>query len=87
MNYTYDNRYYADFSFRMDGSSQFGSDKRFAPFYSIGIGWNIHREHFMRNPDVINTLRLRMSYGKTGSQQFASYEALRLMSFIQISVI
>ena len=38
VNYTYDNRYYADFSFRMDGSSQFGSDKRFAPFYSIGIG-------------------------------------------------
>ena len=81
MNYTYDNRYYADFSFRMDGSSQFGSDKRFAPFYSIGIGWNIHREHFMRNPDVINTLRLRMSYGKTGSQQFASYEALRTYEF------
>ena len=81
VNYTYDNRYYADFSFRMDGSSQFGSDKRFAPFYSIGIGWNIHREHFMRNPDVINTLRLRMSYGKTGSQQFASYEALRTYEF------
>ena len=35
----------------------------------------------MRNPDVINTLRLRMSYGKTGSQQFASYEALRTYEF------
>lgn len=77
LNYTYDNRYYADFSFRADGSSQFGGDKRFAPFYSIGVGWNIHREKFMEEQQVVNLLRLRGSYGKTGSQQFSSYQALR----------
>lgn len=77
VNYTYDNRYYADFSFRADGSSQFGGHKRFAPFYSIGIGWNIHREKFMERQHVIDMLRLRGSYGKTGSQQFSSYQALR----------
>ena len=81
VNYTYDNRYYVDFSFRMDGSSQFGSDKRFAPFYSAGIGWNIHREDFMSNQSIFNTLRLRASYGKTGSQQFTSYQALRTYQY------
>lgn len=77
VNYTYDNRYYTDFSFRADGSSQFGGDKRFAPFYSIGIGWNIHQEKFMEGQQVVNLLRLCGSYGKTGSQQFSSYQALR----------
>ena len=77
VNYTYDNRYYADFSFRTDGSSQFGGSKRFAPFYSIGVGWNIHRERFMDRQQVIGLLRIRGSYGQTGSQQFSSYQALR----------
>lgn len=81
VNYTYDNRYYADLSFRTDGSSQFGSDKRFAPFYSIGIGWNIHREKFMEKQGVVNNFRLRGSYGKTGSQQFDSYQALRTYQY------
>ncbi len=46
MNYMYDQRYALDFSFRMDGSSQFGSDKRFAPFWSVGLAWNVHKEKF-----------------------------------------
>ena len=49
VNYIYDNRYFADVAYRMDGASQFGSSKRFAPFYSFGIGWNIHKEKFMEN--------------------------------------
>ena len=81
VNYTYDNRYYADLSFRTDGSSQFGSNKRFAPFYSVGIGWNIHRENFMAGQSVVNNFRLRGSYGKTGSQQFSSYQALRTYQY------
>lgn len=47
VNYTYDNRYFADLSGRMDGSSQFGSNKRFAPFWAVGIGWNMHNESFL----------------------------------------
>lgn len=81
INYTYDNRYYADFSYRTDGSSQFGSNKRFAPFYSIGVGWNLHHENFLKNQETVNTLRLRASYGKTGSQQFSSYQALRTYQY------
>lgn len=81
INYTYDNRYYADFSYRVDGSSQFGSKNKFAPFWSAGIGWNMHREKFMEDNRTLNTLRIRGSYGKTGSQQFQAYQALRTYEY------
>ena len=74
-NYTYDNRYYIDLSYRVDGSSKFGSDKRFAPFWSAGIGWNIHREHFMKNQHIFSNLRLKASYGVTGTQDFTTESA------------
>lgn len=79
-NYTYDNRYYADFSYRIDGSSEYGSNKKFAPFWSIGLGWNLHNEHFMKDVKWLYNLKLRASYGETGSQlssnagAFTSYE-------------
>lgn len=75
INYSYDNRYYVDFAYRFDGSSQFGADKRFAPFYSVGAGWNIDREKFMENVEFINRLKLRASFGQTGSQKFNAYQA------------
>ena len=81
INYTYDNRYYADASLRIDGSSQFGINNRFAPFWSIGIGWNIHREAFFRENRMVNALRLRLSYGETGSQNFSPYQALSMFRY------
>ena len=42
--YSFEDRYFVDASFRTDGSSLYGADKRFAPFWSAGIGWNIHRD-------------------------------------------
>ncbi len=72
VNYTYDNRYYVDLSYRLDGSSKFGSDKRFAPFWSAGIGWNLHNEKFMQNQKLFNNLRLKASYGVTGTQDFTT---------------
>lgn len=68
VNYTYDSRYYLDLSYRMDGSSTFGSDKKWAPFWSAGAGWNIHNERFLKGNKIVNTLRLKASYGETGSQ-------------------
>lgn len=76
VSYSYNNRFLLDLSYRVDGSSQFGSDKRFAPFWSAGTGWNIHNEPFLRNQKIINRLKLRYSYGYTGSQNFASYLGL-----------
>ncbi len=81
VNYSYDNRYFMDFNIRTDGSSQFGSSKRFAPFYSVGLGWNVHNEEFFRNNIYINRLKLRASYGVSGSQQFSSYQAMETYSY------
>ena len=77
VNYTYDNRFYADASFREDGSSQFGAEENvFAPFWSTGIGWNLHNENFIKNLSAINRLKIRGSMGITGSQNFNAYQAL-----------
>ncbi|MDE5611368.1 MAG: SusC/RagA family TonB-linked outer membrane protein [Odoribacter sp.] len=81
VNYTFDNRYFADLSFRMDGSSQFGSGNKFAPFWSAGIGWNLHREHFLTGNDLLNVLRLKASMGQTGSLQFSPYQALSMYAY------
>lgn len=77
VNYTYDNRYFADLSGRMDGSSQFGSNKRFAPFWAVGIGWNMHNESFLKEVSWVNMLKLRFSVGTSGSQHFNAYQAIQ----------
>lgn len=81
-NYTYDNRYFTDFSYRVDGSSNFGSNKKYAPFWSLGAGWNLHREKFLAESPVINTLRLRASYGQTGSMHVTASGASTTYRYI-----
>ncbi|WP_245999731.1 SusC/RagA family TonB-linked outer membrane protein [Paraflavitalea soli] len=81
-NYVYDNRYFADLTYRTDGASQFGSNKRFAPFYSLGAGWNIHNEAFFKQYTYINRLKLRGSYGITGNQSFSAYQPLATYAYL-----
>lgn len=76
ISYVHDRRYLLDVSYRLDGSSQFGSDRRFAPFWSIGGGWNMHNEDFLKDNKNVGQLKLRYSYGYTGSSNFASYLGL-----------
>ena len=75
-NYAYDNKYLLDFSVSLDASSQFGKDRSAAPFWSAGIGWNIHREKFMEDVKFVNFLKVRGSVGTTGDQNFPPYMAL-----------
>lgn len=72
-NYIYDDRYLASVSFRRDGSSQYGNQKRFGTFWSVGAGWNIHNESFFQKSDMINRLKIRGSYGSTGSLNVPAY--------------
>ncbi|WP_316816447.1 SusC/RagA family TonB-linked outer membrane protein [Pedobacter nyackensis] len=72
-NYSYKNRYLADASFRLDGSSSFGSNKRFAPFWATGLGWNVHNETFLQDSKLISQLRLKASSGQVGSVGFEPY--------------
>ena len=81
INYTYDGRYYVDLSYRVDGSSTFGSDKKYAPFWSTGIGWNLHNEKFLAENSLFNILRLKVSYGETGSQQGSGSGASTLYAY------
>ena len=76
LNYTYNHRYFVDFSGKLEGSSKFGSNDRIAPFWSAGLGWNLHNENFLSHSQAVNNLRLRFSYGTTGSQNFSPYQAL-----------
>lgn len=68
VNYTYDSRYYVDLSYRVDGSSTFGAEKKWAPFWSTGIGWNVHNEKWFKANPILSILRLKASVGEVGSQ-------------------
>ncbi|WP_293742470.1 SusC/RagA family TonB-linked outer membrane protein [uncultured Pedobacter sp.] len=72
-NYIYDDRFLASVSYRRDGSSQYGNEKRFGTFWSVGAGWNIHNESFFQKNDFVNRLKIRGSYGSTGSLNVPSY--------------
>ncbi|WP_167016576.1 SusC/RagA family TonB-linked outer membrane protein [Chitinophaga sp. Cy-1792] len=70
LNYTYDGKYSADLSYSLDGSSQFGYLKRTAPFYSMGVAWNIKKEALLKDVSWLNALRAGVTYGSTGSVNF-----------------
>lgn len=70
LNYAYDMRYLADFNFASNGASQFGVNDPFTATWSVGVGWNLHNESFLKNQNVINYLKLRYSYGNPGNQNF-----------------
>lgn len=72
--YVFDNRYFAEGSFRYEGSSKFGTDNKFAPFGSLSAGWNVHKEKFMRSIPL-GLLKLRISAGYVGNTGFTPYQA------------
>ena len=76
LNYSYAERYLFDANYRLMGSSEAGSKNRWGSFWSVGAGWNIHNEAWFKDSKVVNRLKLRASYGYTGSQGFSSYDAM-----------
>lgn len=75
-NYSFDNRYLLEATFRADGNSKFAPDHQWGYFPSGSIGWNLHNEGFMsqlKRNNTINTLKLRLSYGKIGNENVAPY--------------
>lgn len=74
-NTMWDEKYFLDLIYRYEGSSKFGKNKRFAPFWSIGAGWNIHKEAFMKGLPI-DLLKLRASVGYLGNINFQPYQAL-----------
>lgn len=76
INYSYDMRYLFDANYRANASSLFGADKRWGHFWSVGIGWNVHNESFLRDKEWLQQMKFRASTGYTGSQNFNSYQAI-----------
>ena len=68
VNYSFDNRYYATVSARVDGSSRFGADNQYGVFPSGSVAWRISSEPFMEGADFVNDLKVRASFGLTGNQ-------------------
>ena len=75
LNYTWNDIYLADASVRFDGSSEFGANQKGAPFFSGGLGVNIHNYDFLKGNEKINKLKVRASYGRTGKVNFPAYAA------------
>lgn len=72
VNYTYNDKYLVTATMRADGSSKFGANNRYGYFPSVALGWNISKENFLADSDEINNLKLRASWGQTGSQEIPS---------------
>ena len=79
--YVYDDRYLLDFNYRLDGASMFGTGNRFRNTWSVGTGWNIHKEPFMKGTDFFSLLKIRGSVGNPGNQNFSAYQAFSTYKF------
>lgn len=75
-NYSYDNRFLLDLSYRATASSQFGAQNRWGHFWSVGAGWNLHHESFIRSLGCVDLFKIRGSLGYTGSQNVDAYMAI-----------
>lgn len=73
LQYNYAGKYYLSGSLRRDGSSVFGNDNKYGTFYSVGGGWRIGRENFLKDVNWIDELKLRASYGTSGNDRIDRY--------------
>ena len=78
-NYSYDNRYLGQVSFRRDGASNFGEGSKYGNFFSISGGWNINREKWF-HANWVDNLKLRASYGTVGNRPTSLYPQYNLYS-------
>lgn len=75
VNYNFADKYLLTATVRRDGSSRFGSGNKWGIFPSVAASWRISQEDFFRN-DVVSDLKLRASFGITGSQEIGNYNSL-----------
>ncbi|KIX21970.1 hypothetical protein SY27_04630 [Flavobacterium sp. 316] len=72
LGYNYNEKYFAEFSARTDGSTRFDKDVRWGSFYSVGGSWIISREAFLNESKFVNYLKLRASYGELGNSNLGT---------------
>ncbi len=72
VNYTFNDKYMAQFIIRREGSSKFGANNKWGSFPSVSAGWNISNEDFMEDVSFVDFLKLRVGYGVTGNTGFSN---------------
>jgi TonB-linked SusC/RagA family outer membrane protein len=76
LNYSFNGRYFLTSSFRRDGASVFGEDKRWGNFAAVGAAWLISEEQFLKNFSALSSLKLKFSWGQNGNQGLSPYATL-----------
>jgi TonB-linked SusC/RagA family outer membrane protein len=77
MNHSFRDKYLLGFSFRMDGASNFGANNKYGYFPSVSAGWRISEENFFQPvKDIINQMKLRVSYGAVGNASIPNYRTI-----------
>ena len=79
-NYKLANKYLLGLSFRVDGSSRFGTDNKYGAFPAASVGWIISEENFLKNSNTISFLKIRSSYGITGNAEIGNFSSRSLYS-------
>jgi TonB-linked SusC/RagA family outer membrane protein len=80
VNYSYDNRYLLTATFRGDGSSRFGMNKKWGTFPSLSLGWKISEENFMGDVTQISNIMVRAGFGISGNNRIGNYSSIGLLS-------
>ncbi len=79
--YSFQDKYIATASIRRDGSSVLAEGNKYETYPSVGVAWRISKEAFLQDSNVVNEMKLRASYGVTGSQVIAPYQSYALYSY------
>ncbi|RIV27261.1 TonB-dependent receptor [Fibrisoma montanum] len=80
VNYSYNSKYLATVSFRADGSSRYSEGNKWGYFPSAALAWRVSEEDFLKNSTYISDLKVRASWGRTGSQAINPYATLNSLS-------
>ncbi len=82
LNYSYKNKFLFTATARADGSSRFAKNEKWGYFPSAALGWRVSEESFLNDNPVVSNLKLRTSYGETGSQSIAPYRSIARYGFV-----
>lgn len=78
--YSYDSRYLLTASIRRDGSSRFGSNKKWGTFPAVSAAWRLSNEKFWKSEWIMNQAKIRVSYGTNGSNAIPTNSAFGMMT-------
>jgi TonB-dependent starch-binding outer membrane protein SusC len=84
--FNFSDKYLLTATLRADGSTKFGSNKKYGYFPSVAVAWNISNEDFLKGNKIFDNLKLRLGWGRTGNQEFPSGASLRRYSLGQQSI-